>query len=458
MAKIDKILKSKSFYVVVSVLLGIISWLLVLNYTNPKETRSLEVPLAILNENSPSLLGYSNKTPNYPENITVKASGRSDIIGNLTASDLYADVDFSKITDTGVTTLEVSRPKCTRLGITIEDYYPKKIDFKFDQLKQRYIDVLVEYDNNLLKEGYEFLSVTAEPESIPISGFATDIDEIECIRVDLSENFAPDSIDTNKTASFIGRYILANGEDVTAKYDTEKITVKIEVAKRVPVTYTVSGTPHDDYYLNRTTVSPESVLLRGPTSELRNIDSIDIGTINITGTSEDVVRRFPLSDLLPQDVAAYQTSEITVTAEILKYETKSFAVDINSSVSTPGKDPSLYDYEITPSRYSIRVKGKKSDLDALSIGALGPALDLTSHGVGEYNIPLSFTSIDHDKFTVIGEYVFHVKITQRVGPTSSASTPTTSTPTPVPPTLPPTATPTIVPPTASPTPTAEPQE
>lgn len=56
-AKLDKILKSKSFYVVVSILLGIVSWLLVLNYTNPKETRSLEIPLTILNRNAPSSHG-----------------------------------------------------------------------------------------------------------------------------------------------------------------------------------------------------------------------------------------------------------------------------------------------------------------------------------------------------------------------------------------------------------------
>ena len=54
MAKLDRILKSKSFYVVVSVLLGIVSWLLVLNYTNPTETRSLDIPLTILNPNVPS--------------------------------------------------------------------------------------------------------------------------------------------------------------------------------------------------------------------------------------------------------------------------------------------------------------------------------------------------------------------------------------------------------------------
>ena len=71
MAKLDRILKSKSFYVVVSVLLGIVSWLLVLNYTNPTETRSLDIPLTILNPNVPSSYGLSNQSPSFTEIINL---------------------------------------------------------------------------------------------------------------------------------------------------------------------------------------------------------------------------------------------------------------------------------------------------------------------------------------------------------------------------------------------------
>ena len=35
MIKLKKFFRSKSFYVIISVLLGIMTWLMVLNYTNP---------------------------------------------------------------------------------------------------------------------------------------------------------------------------------------------------------------------------------------------------------------------------------------------------------------------------------------------------------------------------------------------------------------------------------------
>ncbi len=439
---------------VVSILLGIISWLLVLNYTNPKETRSFDVPLVVLNENGPASLGFSNTTSTRVETITVKASGRSDIIGNLTASDLYAAIDYSEITKVGVTSLSVSKPQSARLGITIEDYFPKTVDVSFDQLKQRNINVVVDYDNALLRDGYEYLSVTALPESVQISGFASEIDEIECIKINLSDSIPEDSIDSDRTGSFIGRYILYSGEDVTANYDTEKITVRIEVAKHVPITYTLSGTPHDDYYVSETRLSSATALLRGSAAELRNINSIDLGTIDVTGATENIVKRFSLSDYLPAEITSYRAGEIIVTTEILRYAVRSFLVDADSSVSTPGKDSSQYDYHITPSRFSVRVKGKEADLDMLSLAAIGPTLDVTSRGVGVYNIPLRFSGLDESKFTVLGEYVFNVVIRQRtvVTPTPDHETPTPVTPTPALPTSSPEPSGSDHPPEPTPTP------
>ncbi len=462
MAKLDRILKSKSFYVIISVLLGIITWLLVQNYTNPTETRTLEIPLTILNPNSPSSLELSDQTPSFPETVTVKASGRSEIIGNLSVSDFYTAVDFADIVSPGKTTLEVSRPTCSRLGVRISDYYPKTVDMNFDKVTQRNVEVVVENDNSLLREGYEFISVTPEPGTVQISGFASEINEIECIRVRLSDVLAEGSIDSDRTGSYIGRYILSSGEDVTANYSTEKITVKIQVAKRVPVAYELTGNPHDDFYVNEDSVSPETVMLRGDWAAIRNIDQINVGKVDITGASQSVTADFGLSDLLPAGVTSYDASHITVSAVISEYEVRSVNVNVNSSISTPGKNTALYVYTFSPEGFSVRVKGKAEDLDRISASSLGATLDLTDLGVGEYRIPLEFTGTDSTKFTVIGEYVYTVNISLPLideTPAPPDNSPAPPTPT-VTPEIPATTEPEPTPPdtteeTAEPSPTPE---
>ena len=90
------------------------------------------------------------------------------------------------------------------------------------------------------------------------------------------------------------------------------------------------------------------------------------------------------------------------------------------------------------------MKGKAADLDALSAASLGPTLDLTGLGVGEYRIPLEFTSIDTEKFTVIGEYVYSVTISSNTTPIPDI-TATPEPPSPTPGTLPPTEEPSTEP-------------
>ena len=419
MIKIKNFLKSKTFYIIISALLGIMTWLLVLNYTNPTENRSLDIQLNILNVNTPATLGLSDRDSSVPNTITVKASGRADIIGNLTASDLYAAVDFAKITASGKTTLKIKEPECNRLGIKIEDYYPKTIDVVYDKISHANVDVVVEYDNSLLAENFEILSVTAEPGTVQISGFESEIANIDCIKVKLNESLTAGSIDSDKSGSFLGHYYLKSGEEVTADYETEKITVKIAVAKKVPVTYSVSGIPHNDYYLSKTGITSDAVLLCGAASDLRNINKIELGTIDISGASANVIKNFDLTGYLPAGITAYQTTDVSVSAEILKYQIKNFEVDISNSVSTPGKNPREFTYEFSVEKFTVAIKGKAADLANLSVSSLGPTIDLTDRGVGEYILPLEFADIDSNKFTVIGEYVCSVKIAEYIAPTGT---------------------------------------
>ncbi|MBE7057628.1 MAG: hypothetical protein E7387_00805 [Ruminococcaceae bacterium] len=423
MIKLRNFLKSKTFYIIVSALLGVMTWLLVLNYTNPTEKRSLDIPLNVLNGNAPAALGLSERDSSVPDKITIKASGRSDIIGNLTAADLYAFVDFAEIDKAGTTTLKIDEPECKRLGIKIEDYYPKKVDVMYDKMSHVNVDVIVDYDNSLLAENFEILSVKAEPSTVQISGFESDIADIDCIKVKLNESLAAGSIDSDRIGSYLGHYYLKSGEEVTADYEKEKISVQIEVAKRVPLKFSVSGEPHNDYYLGKTSINSNTVLLRGASSALRNINEIDLGSIDVSGATGNVIKNFNIESYLPAGIATYQTAEVSVSAEILKYEIKNITVNMSDSVSTPGKNPREYTYEFSKNQFDVKIKGKAADLANLSVSSLGPEIDLTDKGVGEYILPLEFTAIDNAKYTVIGDYTCSVKIADKIEETPAPSTP-----------------------------------
>ena len=84
MNKFKKTVQSKGFFIIISVFLAVISWLLVLNTSNPIVERTLEIPLTILNKNHPATLDLSDQTVACPDTVTVTVSGRRDTINNLT--------------------------------------------------------------------------------------------------------------------------------------------------------------------------------------------------------------------------------------------------------------------------------------------------------------------------------------------------------------------------------------
>lgn len=408
MTRLKIFFNSKTFYVIAAAFLGIMTWFLVFNTTNPTETRTIEIPLEILNEHSPMAVGLSERDASVPDNITVKVSGRSEIIGNLNISDLSAAVDFSGVKKSGITQLEIKEPECSRLGIKILDYYPKSVNVEFDNVSQKNVDVLIDYDDTLLADGFEFLSVTSEPENIQISGFASDIEQIDFIKVFLKDSLNEKSIDSDKIGSFLGHYILKSGEDASADYDNEKITVKIEVAKRVPLKYTLVGTPNNDYYIASESISEKTILIRGTAAALQNIKEIDLGEISIEGIQKSTFVELDLKDFLPTDVAPYQTEKVRVKFKVEPYERRTFKLDIND-ISMNGKKDE-FEYSFTPEKFDITVKGKSADLEGLTVATLGAKIDLRDCDEGNHTKVLSFEGIDEEKFTIIGEYVCNIII------------------------------------------------
>lgn len=406
--KLKAIFQRKSFYVISSIIVSILIWLFVLNYSNPIITRTIEIPLNIENQNAPTAKELINTTVTYPTVVSVTVKGRQETINNLLLSELSSSVDFKEVNNVGSNILKVSKPVSKRFGISVEDYYPKQIEFMFDKRAEKYLDVRLIYDNSLLKEGYKFINVTAEPDSIPVSDLATVVEQLDEIQVNISDSIGARTIDGNKTAAFIGRYIMNNGEDASHYFkNTVTITVKIEVAKEVPVVYNVVGAPNSDFYLDSVNLTAKTVLLQGSAADLRQITQIDIGTFDITGRTTDLVSEVQLSQYIPDGVSIYGNNKTTLTAKIELYQIKEFEIT-DTILSKPGMEPDTYKYVISPGTFVIKVKGKAKDLETLQRSSLNPTLDLTDRNVGIYNIPLKVTL--GNEFELIGEYIYEVNI------------------------------------------------
>ncbi len=407
--KIKTFIDSKTFYVILSIVLAICAWLLVLSYTNPIKTRTLEVEIQFLNKDAPANLDLQDQTVTYPKTATVTVTGREDVINNLSASEIKTTVDLSEVAKAGTTKLQVSKPVCERLGVSIENYYPKSIELTYDTVIRKNLDIRIKKDSSLLKEGYEFLSVTSTLSSIPVSGLASLLESCDYVEVDLTDSITAGSLDSDKTIAFLGRYISVTGEDITHRFTPEQITVNIRVAKKVTLLCDKSGEPNANYYLNKLTVSPDYVLVVGDPDKLSTLTTLNLGAIDISGKTQTVTKLVNVQDALKQQgVSLVQNTTATITAEILKYETKEFTFTL-SDINMPGKDTGRYVYSITPEEITIPIRGRQDDISKLSKAKINPTLDLGDKTIGTYNVLLNFPDLDRNVY-MVGDYSFTVVI------------------------------------------------
>ncbi len=437
--KLKDFTSSKAFLVIFSIACGIVAWLFVLDNNNPEIERTITVEPQFINFEEPAKKDLTLVSDLGVLAAEIKISGREDIVNNVTPADLTLSVDFSQIEKTGASYIRIDSPKCDKLGVKIEDYYPKEIAVTYDTRMEIYLPVRVDFSNALLKSGYEIISVTSEPDNVPISGFASVIENLEYISVDLSRSIVDGSVSGDKTLRLIGRFISNTGNDVTANHETEKISVQLDVAKRVPIKYSITGEPKDDFYFVTSGLDFGSVLVDGNNSDLAQLNEINLGYVNIADSSESMTFEFNVNDYLPDSLRAVETSKVSLDVEIAQYATKSFLVSPDE-ISYSGRYDDSYVYSINFNQriidedgaISITVKGKSEDVEKVTLSSLKPTLSL-AEDVGDYRMqPVELTLPENVELVNEGEYWANINI--RPIPTPEPTLAPTEAPTEAPPT------------------------
>ena len=391
--RLSGLFKSRTFYIVLSILLAVGAWLLVVSSRNPSESRTLEVPITFVNRQVLSQNDLVDNSPTtQPTKVTVKVSGSATFIEKLQPSDIYVEVDYQQVTEPGAVTVKIKEPVCDTLGVKVESYYPTEIECVYDKRIEKYIDVAVDWDESLMADGVTIVNAVSEPASILITGFSMDLDQIDSVRANIGDAVKQGSITQSGSASLVCRFYNANGDDISYNFDTEKVTVKYTVGKIVPVTYTITGAPDSDYYVASHTPSVASVVLTGDASAIGSLSAIDLGDISVQGATGNFTKTVNVNQLLPDGVSVSGTDSVTVTVNIEPYATKELSVSADN-VRKVGEDSS-YTYSYSLNSSSITVKGTSAVLDRLEVSALSYSLDVGGKGPGTHELEIKFSLPD----------------------------------------------------------------
>ncbi len=389
--------------------LAIALWAVVISSENPERTMDVDDAVVQLIGESTIRANYGLVVTNvsHPE-VSIGLRGTFSRLGEIESSDVIVRADVSSFTVPGTFYLnyDVSVPN----GVTVNNKTPERIQITLDKIVEKELEVRVEYEGTL-EEGLEIVEAVANPTKITVYGVSSVMENAEYAVVklnarDLTENFSGD----------MNYYIAdAEGNRLDSEYTsslTETVYVEIPVymTKTIPLTVEKKGNDlitQEDILVE---MEPETISIYGEASIIREIESLNVGTVDVKDFVVTTTQTFPIS--LPEGVS-FSGNTIPSVDAIVKLD-GILSTQISVTEFELKNAPDDLDVVVETINVIITVRGTEDSLKDLSAEDFKISADLSSRPVttGRQLVTLTVECLK-ENVEVWGSYSVVINVTQK---------------------------------------------
>ena len=415
-----------------SVLLAFVVWFIAIDQENPMIRQEYEEPILIEVRNMGDGLQSLQNLTNRTTMLTLRAPQRS--LDSQQAADFSAVIDLAGL-PAGSHEVEV---EVTSLNPDVEiiAHEPRQLRVQLELVITRLVPVEVEVmDSPAI--GYDWREPLAEPREVEISGPETQVTQVRSVVAAVFLRNAKSQVEQVRPLSARNAQNL-EVERVDVDPSTARIVVPVVQPpgrKEVVVRADVKGLPSPNYRLTGVNVEPQTVVLIGSPSALKEVPGyVETTTLLIEGAIDDVRERLPL--ILPENVSTLEDS-VVVTVSVAPLES-SLTVTRQPVVQGAGDDMRI---TVSLEEVEVIVSGPLPRLELLGPEEVRVLLDLTGLLPGSHLVqPTVVVPEGIVKEGVIPEAI-EVLIESLITPTATSTPVPVETPTtPVPETAEPSAT------------------
>ena len=385
-----------------SIALAVFIWFIVTNFNDPVVSFNVRnVKVTLRNTNVITDQGQTYEILNDSNVIdTVTITAPRSVVNALSGDDVVAVADFQDLT----------LQNTVRINVTTNKYYSQiesikpsidSVELSIEDLQTKIL-ALSTVTSGTVGEGYTIGDISTDENQVRISGPKSLIDQIVRAEVNIPVTGFSQDIVTDVDVVFMN----ADGEVIRSSSITSnisKVKAKVEMlqTKKVGLTFESTGVPADGFEATGAFSSdPETVLIAGRPSILKNIESIKVDEgINLTGQSGDMMTLIDITDFLPNGVKLADATfdgKVSVTAYIEKTVTR--VVQLDGNKIRWENVPEGYKVELVdPSdKYNVSLRGlqnrlEKIDADAvIAIADLEDILEQTDKVGDHYHVVLRF--------------------------------------------------------------------
>jgi len=405
-------ISTKAFYIVFAIVVSVVLWMYVEITENEVQTREIAVRIDFQNEdllNDRGLLVSRIVT----ENLAITFEGSRSDISRLITSGVTVEVNLANVQSAGAVPLdyEIIYPQQVNANaITIIGRSSSRVTLVIDRLLERHIDVVVNYRGGTSSEDLVAQPAVYDPQTITVRGPEEVISRISHAYVPIHR----ENLSATITEDFTFVLVDESGEEldldlhdsVIISHETIRVTIPIRLMKLVPLSvepaFSVTTSPSN----TNVSITPEFVTISGDPEDIRDINHIMLGTIDMLSFGLSTTRSFPI--IIPNHITNVSgENEAMVLVEVLG-EDIAFRSVTNIQVTNI---PAGLRAEIITQSIDVRIRGKEADLASVTSLNLRVVADLTDVGRGSLSVVArAYISGVEADVEPVGEYRITVSV------------------------------------------------
>lgn len=408
---LNRLFSSRLFVAALSVIGAVLIWCFYTTTYGAKETRTftgVEVNYAgesTMRESLGLVLTYEDT-----ETVTVTVSGPRRYIANLTAEDLIASVDLSKVTRTGDKTLSytlVYPSNVDSSSMSVTRKLPEYISLVVSKLSTKSVVVEGEFVGNT-QEGYVADKVMSfEPSTITLIGPEEELAQVDCAFVTIDRD------DVNSSFTAESAFVLRNADgealefdDVQCDAETVSAALTVNMMKEVALDVTLvdGGGATSANVIKH--IDPSSIMLAGDSATLAGVNTIYLGTIDLADYQNFPDTEYTIT--IPNDtdnLSGVTTAHVSL--EITGLSTASFTVYNLEYINCPEG----YTAEIMTLGIPVTIRAPEETLAQISANNLRAVADLSDITVTS-KAPTTIYVDGFPNAGAVGDYTMTVVMTE----------------------------------------------
>lgn len=389
---------------IMSVIVGFLIWLIVVNVDNPVVTTTFTLSFSnieLANEAYLESTGMMCMLDENQQQIKVHITGDRKTVRRLSANDLHAVADLQQIvsldTDPAMVPITVT---CGGISSSNIEVTPNNLMMHLrEKLTQEFV-VNVTAGDSKPGKGYEIGSLTSEPEKIKITGPSSLVNKIGNVTATVNV----DGKTANTTEETTIRILDKNGDalsETQMNYLNVERNIKVntnlwKVRSNVIIEADYSGNPQFGYRVDSISTIPDVLNLAGTDEALNALEdagntiTIPADCIDVSGLNMDLEAKINITDYLPEGLklTSGSSEDVWVKATILPLGSNTYYI--------PTKDilvrnlSSQLQVVFETDKIEIRVLEAADDLPILNLTEIEAYIDLDKKEAGSYEVPVSF--------------------------------------------------------------------